>query len=94
MADEERPETPRRPLGEGGVWGSYVAYLEALERDVVFWREQQKFASDMCATIADLDEVAPALRKLLRSETERRREAENEVARLSYQVQLLTGTQA
>jgi chromosome segregation ATPase len=55
---------------------------EYLERDRDFWREQQKFASDMCATIADLDEVAPALRQVLRAEIKRRKEAEDENDRL------------
>lgn len=66
--------------------GAKCARCVYLEGEVAFWRDQQKFAASMVSTIADLDEVAPALRQLLRQEIERRKSAENEVARLSYRL--------
>jgi hypothetical protein len=85
---------PGRPTADGGVWGSYIHYLERLERDVVFWKDQQKLAANVAATIADLDEEAPALRQLLRGEIKRRRTAEHRVAVLEYRLQEIQGTQA
>lgn len=63
-----------------------IAYLEG---EVEFWKGQQKLAADVAAGIADLDEVAPALRQLLRQERARRIAAEAEVDRLAYQLQQL-----
>jgi hypothetical protein len=60
--------------------------------EVTFWKDQQKFAANVAATICDLDDVAPALRQMLRAEKERRREAEDTVSRLEYQLHLLRGT--
>ena len=50
------------------------AYLEG---EVTFYREQMKLAANVAAGIADLDEVAPALRQ---------------AARLEYRLAELTGT--
>jgi hypothetical protein len=63
-----------------------------LEGEVAFYREQMLLAAGVAANIADLDEVAPALRQMLRAEKERRRAAEAEVARLDYRLAELTGT--
>lgn len=71
-----------------------LARIAYLENQVAFWRDQQKFAASTAATIADLDEEAPALRQMLRREIERRRAAEDEVTRLTYRLQVVTGTQA
>jgi len=65
-----------------------------LRDEVTFWKDQQRFAASAAATIADLDEEAPALRQMLRRERERRRRAEDEVSRLAYELQVATGTQA
>lgn len=67
---------------------------KTLRDEVEFWKDQQHFASSMVATIADLDEVAPALRQMLRQEIERRQAAEAEADRLGYQLAIATGTQA
>lgn len=71
--------------------GGECARCKYLRGEVEFWKEQQKFASSVAATIADLDEVAPALRQLLRAEKERRRAAEEEADRLRYRLDALTG---
>jgi len=65
-----------------------------LRAEVAFWKDQQRFAASAAATIADLDEQAPALRQMLRRERERRRRAEAEVDRLTYALQIAAGTQA
>ena len=66
-----------------------IAYLE---REVEFWRDQYRLAADVAAGIADLDDVAPALRQMLRTEKERRKAAEHEVDVLTYRLAELTGT--
>ena len=58
--------------------------IRFLEAEVAFWKDQQRFAASAEATIADLEEVAPALRQLLRAETVRRKAAEAEAERLAY----------
>jgi hypothetical protein len=63
-----------------------------LEGEVAFYQEQMMLAANVAASIADLDEVAPALRQMLRAEKERRRAAEDEAARLDYRLAELTGT--
>ena len=57
---------------------SEVAYgsVEYWRKEAEFWREQQALAANVAATIADMDEVAPALRQLLRQEKDRRRSEE------------------
>lgn len=70
---------------------------EKLRADVAFWRDQQKFAASVAANVADLNDYdgrLAALRSLLAKETERRRRAEDQVAALTYQLQVATGTQA
>lgn len=69
------------------------ARVAHLEGEVSFWRDQQKFAASVAATVADLDEQAPAMRQMLRTERERRRRAEDEVDRLTYRLMTLEGTQ-
>lgn len=49
-----------------------------------FWHEQQKLAANVAAGIADLDEEAPALRQMLRTERSRREAAETESDRQGY----------
>ncbi len=61
--------------------------IRALEAEVTFWRDQRNLAANVAATIADLDEEAPALRQLLRQERARRKAAEDEVVRLAYQLE-------
>jgi len=65
-----------------------------LVREVEFWKEQRDLAANVAAGIADLDEVAPALRQVLRTERERRKRSEDENDRLAYAatrvVQLVT----
>lgn len=58
-----------------------IAHLES-DRD--FWKDQQKFAANVAATIADLDEQAPALRQLLRQERDRRKRAESALVTADY----------
>lgn len=58
-----------------------IAYLES-DRD--FWKDQQKFAANVAATIADLDEDAPALRQMLRQERDRRKRAESALVTVDY----------
>lgn len=65
------------PVAALAVLADRLAYITA-DRD--FEREMRKFATSAAATIADLDEVAPALRQLLRRETERRKQAEERLA--------------
>jgi hypothetical protein len=70
---------------------------EKLRADVAFWRDQQKFAASVAANLADLNDYdgrLAALRSLLSKETERRRKAEDELAVLSYRLQVATGTEA
>lgn len=64
-----------------------------LADQVAFWKDQQKFAASAAATIADLDEEAPALRQLLRAEMERRRRAEDELVKVQYELLCLKGEQ-
>lgn len=49
---------------------------DAARKEVAFWQEQQKLAANVAATIADLDETAPALRQMLRQERARREDEE------------------
>lgn len=63
-----------------------------LRDELTFERDMRKFAQSAAATIADLDEVAPALRQMLRTEIARRRKAEDEVTRLAYRLALVDGT--
>lgn len=63
-----------------------------LRDELAFERDMRKFAQSTAATIADLDEVAPALRQMLRTEIARRRRAEDEIARLAYRLGLAEGT--
>lgn len=65
-----------------------------LREEVTFWKDQQKFAASVAATVADLDEEAPALRQLLRAEKERRRKAEDECDRIAYRLAKLQRTTA
>lgn len=70
---------------------------EKLRADVAFWRDQQKFAASVAATLADMNDYdgrLEALRSLLSKEIERRKQAEQEVAVLTYRLQVATGTQA
>ena len=66
-----------------------VAYLEG---EVAFWKDQQRLAASVAATVADLDEQTPALRQMLRQERDRRKRAEDEVSQLTYRLMQLTGT--
>jgi len=66
---------------------SYERWIAYLEGEVEFWKGQQKLAADVAAGIADLDEQAPALRQMLRTERARRTAAEAEVDRLTYALQ-------
>lgn len=75
------------PIIERAVRAQTEAKIKYLTDEVAFWKDQQKFAASTAATIADLDEEAPALRQMLRAEKERRRRAEDEVDRLSYRLQ-------
>lgn len=61
----------------------------SLRDEVSFWQEQQRFASSMVATIADLDEVAPALRQMLRTEIEHRKQIQAELDRATLELQRL-----
>jgi chromosome segregation ATPase len=74
--------------------GKLAAKVDYLDREVRFWKEQRDLAANVAAGIADLDEVAPALRKVLRTERERRKRSEDENDRLAYAatrvVQLVT----
>lgn len=65
-----------------------------LRDEVAFWKDQQKFAASVAATVADLDEEAPALRQLLRQERERRQRVERENVALAYELACLKGEQA
>lgn len=53
------------------------AKLDQCRANAEFWHDQQKLAANVAATIADLDEEAPALRQMLRQERARR-EAEEQ----------------
>ncbi len=56
---------------------------DILRRDVAFWREQQKLAASIAATLADVNDYdgrVAALRSMLGAEKERRREAERQNA--------------
>jgi hypothetical protein len=61
------------------VLAERLAYMAA-ERD--FEKGMRQFATSVTATIADLDEEAPALRQLLRQEKQRREEAERQLDEL------------
>jgi len=74
------------------MMGSAEDRIAYLEREVAFWKDQQRFAANVAAGIADLDEVAPALRQMLRVEKVRRRAAEDKVDALTYRLAELTGT--
>lgn len=63
-----------------------------LRDELAFEKDMRKFAQSAAATIADLDEVAPALRQLLRAEIARRKRAEDEADRLAYRLSLADGT--
>lgn len=68
-----------------------------LRSEVAFWRDQQKFAASVAANLADLndyDQRVASLRSMLGKERERRREAEDQVAVLTYRLQVATGTEA
>ena len=68
-----------------------IAYLEG---EVKFWKDQQRLAADVAAGIADLDEQAPALRQMLRTERARRKQAEADLVRVQYELDCLKGVQA
>lgn len=60
-----------------------------LRDELAFERDMRKLAQSAVATIADLDEVAPALRQILRTEIARRERAEHEADILAYKVEEL-----
>lgn len=75
----------------GHCKGQPVAALRAdnerLRAEAAFWQDQQKFAANVAAGIADLDEEAPALRQMLRVERGRRKDAEEESDRRGYRLE-------
>lgn len=67
---------------------------ETLRDEAAFWRDQQKFAAKVAGDLADLNDYdgrVAALRSLLSKETERRKRAEDENARLAYRLAQATG---
>jgi hypothetical protein len=68
-----------------------------LRADAAFWRDQQKFAASVAATLADLNDYdgrVASLRSMLARERERRQRAEHEATVLTYRLQVATGTEA
>jgi len=81
-------------MGDPLTYEQLVAQNAALRREVAFWQDQQHLAANVAAGIADLDEVAPVLRQMLRTERARRHQVENDLDRARYELLLKTDAAA